>query len=496
MQINRAASGPSPLFAFERLQHWWQRLTSSVFLAPGDTKPDQTASRLIDELEGLLEESLLQRGGEISARGRAERIAAIYQGATPTQRAAVLNLITRRFAPDRDALVSAIMTMQTASDDVELSRAEARLRVALDARRAKFFALFNLLPDGVKFLVDLRADLLALLPREPTLEVLRVELDGLLESWFDPGFLELKRITWHAPALLLEKLIAYEAVHPIESWSDLRNRLDTDRRCYAFFHPRLPDEPLIFVEIALLKGLPDSVQLVLDQGAPVQDPRAADTAVFYSISNTQKGLRGVSLGNLLLKRVIEDLQRDLPRLRVFATLSPLPGFRKWLDRALADKQALLPAAEAAQLAKALGHPDPATALADALARPEWSRDARLAEALRAPMEKLCARYLLQEKAGTHPLDPVGQFHLNNGARVNRIFWLADSSARGLQQSYGMMVSYRYKLSEVDRNHERFLQSGHIDAARPMLRLLRKGIPAAPAVSVGARRPPAIVSARR
>jgi len=471
MQINRAASGPSPLFAFERLQHWWQRLTSSVFLAPGDTKPDQTASRLIDELEGLLEESLLQRGGEISARGRAERIAAIYQGATPTQRAAVLNLITRRFAPDRDALVSAIMTMQTASDDVELSRAEARLRVALDARRAKFFALFNLLPEGVKFLVDLRADLLALLPREPALEVLRVELDGLLESWFDPGFLELKRITWHAPALLLEKLIAYEAVHPIESWSDLRNRLDTDRRCYAFFHPRLPDEPLIFVEIALLKGLPDSVQLVLDQGAPVQDPRAADTAVFYSISNTQKGLRGVSLGNLLLKRVIEDLQRDLPRLRVFATLSPLPGFRKWLDRALADKQALLSAAEGAQFAQALGHPDPGTALADALARPEWSRDARLVEALHAPMEKLCARYLLNEKAGTHPLDPVAQFHLNNGARVNRVLWLADSSPRGMQQSYGMMVSYRYKLSEVDRNHERFLQSGHIDAARRVLRLL-------------------------
>jgi malonyl-CoA decarboxylase len=426
-----------------------------VFPALGGTEADRTASRLSDELKALLEESRGQRGGEVSARSRAERIAVIYRGADPAQRTAILNMITHEFAPDRDRLENAIRAMQAASDDVELSRAEARLRVALDAPRAKFLAEFNLLPEGVKFLVDLRADLLALLPQEPALEVLQVELDGLLESWFDPGFLELKRITWYSPALLLEKLIAYEAVHPIESWNDLRNRLDTDRRCYAFFHPRLPNEPLIFVEIALLKGLPDTVQLVLDQSAPLQDPRAADTAVFYSISNTQKGLRGVSLGNLLLKRVIEDLRRDLPRLRVFATLSPLPGFRRWLDQALARGEALLPAEEAAQLAQALAHPDPAAALAGAP----------------APMEKLCARYLLQEKSGAQPLDPVAQFHLHNGARVNRIFSRADTSARGMRQSYGMMVSYRYELSKVDRNHERFLQSGHVDAARRVLRLL-------------------------
>jgi malonyl-CoA decarboxylase len=469
--MSRVASTANPLLSFERLRHWWHRLATSVFPALGGTEADRTASRLNDELKALLEESRGQRGGEISARSRAERIAAIYRGAESAQRTAILNMITHEFAPDRDGLENAIRAMQAASDDVELSRAEARLRVALDAPRAKFLAEFNLLPEGVKFLVDLRADLLALLPQEPALEVLQVELDGLLESWFDPGFLELKRITWYSPALLLEKLIAYEAVHPIESWNDLRNRLDTDRRCYAFFHPRLPNEPLIFVEIALLKGLPDTVQLVLDQSAPVQDPRAADTAVFYSISNTQKGLRGVSLGNLLLKRVIEDLRRDLPRLKVFATLSPLPGFRKWLDQALAKGQALLPAAEAAQLAQALAHPDPATALAEALAHPDWPRDARLADALRAPMEKLCARYLLQEKSGAQPLDPVAQFHLHNGARVNRIFPLADTSARGMRQSYGMMVSYRYELSKVDRNHERFLQSGHADAARRVLRLL-------------------------
>jgi malonyl-CoA decarboxylase len=258
--------------------------------------------------------------------------------------------------------------------------------------------------------------------------------------------------------------MAYEAVHPIASWNDLRNRLDTDRRCYAFFHPRLPNEPLIFVEIALAKGAPESVQALLDENAPVQDPRTADTAVFYSISNTQRGLRGISFGNLLLKRVIVDLQRDLPRLKVFATLSPVTGFRKWLDDALTKKQEVLPAADAAKFAAAIGHPEQDTALADALARAEWHGDARLAEALRGPLQKLCARYLLREKSGTQPLDTVAQFHLTNGARVNRIIWLADTSARGLRQSYGMMVSYRYDPNEVDRNHDRFLSDGSIAAA--------------------------------
>lgn len=434
--MNQEAT-PEPLGALDRLRGWGQRLAAVVRsgLAPG--RAQRAATGLAGELERLLAESRATRGGERLARERAQRIAVLYRGAGAEERAAILGHIGRAFMPERAAVDAAAAAMREAADDVARGHAEARLRIALDAPRAKFFAQFNLLPEGVKFLVDLRADLLAFLEHEPALDVLRVELDGLLESWFDPGFLELRRITWQSPALVLEKLIAYEAVHRIESWDDLKNRLDRDRRCYAFFHPRMPNEPLIFVEIALAKGLPGSVHVLLDEQAPIGEVRGADTAVFYSISNAQKGLRGISLGNLLLKRVIADLQKDLPWLKTFCTLSPIPGFRRWLERAA----------------------------------PDMARDGAPGEAQREPLLKACARYLVREKSGGLPVDPVAHFHLNNGASIDRIFWMADASERGLAQSHGMMASYRYDLDEVDRNHEEFLGSGRVAAAKRVLRLL-------------------------
>jgi len=428
---------PEPLGALDRLRGWGQRLAAAVRSGLAPARAQGAATGLAGELEQLLAESRATRGGERSARERAQRIAALYRSAGAEERAAILGHIGRAFMPEREAVDAAVAAMREAADDVTRGHAEARLRIALDAPRAKFFAQFNLLPEGVKFLVDLRADLLAFLEHEPALDVLRVELDGLLESWFDPGFLELQRITWQSPALVLEKLIAYEAVHRIGSWEDLKNRLDRDRRCYAFFHPRMPNEPLIFVEIALAKGLPESVQVLLDEQAPIGEVRKADTAVFYSISNAQKGLRGISLGNLLLKRVIAALQRDLPWLTTFCTLSPIPGFRRWLERAA----------------------------------PALARDGAPEEALREPLLEACARYLVQEKSGALPADPVAQFHLNNGASVDRIFWRADASERGLAQSCGLMVSYRYDLDAVDRNHEEFLSSGRVAASKRVLRLL-------------------------
>jgi malonyl-CoA decarboxylase len=434
--VNRDAT-PKPLGALERLRGWGQRLAAAVMPGLAPAPAARAATGLLGELERLLAESRARHGGEMSARERAQTIAALYRGAGPQERAAILGLISRAFMPAREAVDTAVAAMREAADDIARGHAEAQLRIALDAPRARFLAQFNLLPEGVKFLVDLRVDLLAYLEREPALDVLRVELDGLLESWFDPGFLELRRITWQSPALVLEKLIAYEAVHRIESWDDLKHRLDRDRRCYAFFHPRMPNEPLIFVEIALAKGLPGSVQQLLDPQAPIGEVREADTAVFYSISNAQKGLRGISLGNLLLKRVIADLQRDLPWLKTFATLSPIPGFRRWLERAA----------------------------------PDTARDGAPGEAQREPLLKACARYLVREKSGGLPVDPVAHFHLNNGASVDRIFWMADASERGLAQSCGMMASYRYDLDEVDRNHEEFLGSGRVAAAKRVLRLL-------------------------
>jgi malonyl-CoA decarboxylase len=432
--MNREAT---PAGILGRLRGWGQRLAAAARSGLGPARAPRAATGPAGELEKLLAEWRAPRGGEMSARERAQRIAALYRGAGPEERAAILGHIGSAFMPERAAVDAAVAAMREAVDDIERGHAEARLRIALDAPRAKFLAQFNLLPEGVKFLVDLRADLLAFIEREPALDVLRVELDGLLESWFDPGFLELRRITWQSPALLLEKLIAYEAVHRIESWEDLKNRLDRDRRCYAFFHPRMPNEPLIFVEIALAQGLPESVQVLLDPRAPIVEVREADTAVFYAISNAQKGLRGISLGNLLLKRVIADLQQDLPRLKTFCTLSPIPGLRRWLERAA----------------------------------PELARGGAPQEALREPLLRACARYLVQEKSGALPADPVAQFHLNNGASVDRIFFMADASERGLAQSCGLMVSYRYDLDAVDRNHEEFLGSGRVAAAKRVLRLL-------------------------
>jgi len=329
------------------------------------------------------------------------------------------------------------------------------LAQAAEAARARgedcvrLFKRFNALPDGLRFLVDLRADMLRWRKQVAGLPPLDKDLEGLLSAWFDVGLLELRPLTWDSPASLLEKLIVYEAVHEIRSWDDLRHRVAGDRRCYAYFHPQMPDVPLIFVEVAFSAQMADNVQVLLDTNAPPQDLDKARWAIFYSISNTQAGLRGISFGNFLLKRVIERLLEELPRLKSFATLSPMPGLAEWLSR--------LSAQEVEEIVRDKGRtragaPDGAR-WAARLARAATGKPS---EALRRAGLRLAAHYVQTMKNGL-PLDPVARFHLGNGARAERVNWAADVSTKGLQQSCGMMVNYLYELDKLDDNLSRLGQ---------------------------------------
>ncbi len=441
---------------------------SSAAIVARPDLPDDDVQRLRRHIA----ECLASRGGEVSARARAAALGRAYLGLSAAGRKRFLEVLARDFPVDRGRVDAAIRDYEAARDGAAAAAAEAALRDALASPRLRLLKQLTALPEGFKFLVDLRAELLEHLASDPSLAGLDRDLQALFASWFDVGFLALERITWSAPAALLEKLIAYEAVHEIRSWDDLKNRLDSDRRCYAFFHPRMPNEPLIFVEVALVTGMAGNIQALLDESAPRADAEASNTAIFYSISNTQKGLRGVSFGSFLIKQVADDLSKDLPRVKTFATLSPMPGFRAWLEGKLAEGEPkLLTAAEHAKLRAAAPVGGAKGGLKVLLATADWPADPAAAAALEAPLRRLAARYLVTEKANGAPLDPVARFHLANGARIERINWLADISANGLRQSAGLMVNYRYKLSEIEDNHEAYSSQGRIATSAAVRALL-------------------------
>ena len=455
-----------------RLRAAWRDIAGQTRGAAPPMRPELTSDdmeRVREQLRACLE----GRGGEVAARARAAELGRTYLGLNAEGRERFLRLLADEFDVDRAAITQAASGFLAASTHRDKESAEEALRAALDAPRRRLLTQFNALPEGVKFLVDMRAELMALARGDRALAGLERDLRALLRGWFDIGFLELKRITWNSPAALLEKLTAYEAVHEIRSWADLKHRLEADRRCLAFFHPRMPDEPLIFVEVALVKGISSSIQTLLDESAPVEDPREADTAIFYSISNCQRGLAGISFGNFLIKRVADDLAAELPQLETFATLSPIPGFRAWLDARLAKQEAeLLLPTERETLAALLGGGG-AGGLAGLLAQTGWHADPEVAEAMRVPLMRLCARYLLAEKgAQGRALDLVEHFHLTNGARVERLNWLADLSPKGLQQSAGIMVNYLYRLADVEGNHEAYTGEGRVAASSAVKTLAR------------------------
>jgi malonyl-CoA decarboxylase len=337
----------------------------------------------------------------------------------------------------------------------------------------------------------MRAELVRLSRDNPALRGLERDLRDLLRSWFDVGFLHLQRITWDSPAAFLEKIITYEAVHEIRSWEDLKDRLDHDRRLYAFVHPNMADEPLIFVEVALVNGIAGNVQALLDMSAPALDPEQADTAIFYSISNAQAGLAGISFGNFLIKQVVERLSHSFPKLTTFSTLSPIPGFRTWLDHRLSEGEPglLLPAERKSltQLAETVSENGDSTGTPSGtkgqfkalLSDPEWPRREPVANALKAPLTRLCARYLVNERRPARSpgrpatvLDPVAHFHLTNGARVERLNWMGDMSGKGMSRSAGLMVNYLYKLNEIEKNHEAYQGQGKVPTSTAIRTLAR------------------------
>ncbi|MCB2006425.1 MAG: malonyl-CoA decarboxylase [Burkholderiaceae bacterium] len=412
--------------------------------------------RILGELQSVVD----SRVSEAEAGRRASVIAQWYEKASAPERIDCMFLMNDKFAHDPQTMQAARAEYEAAQGTPEQGHAEIRLRQALESPRTRLLQRFAGFAQGLRFLVNLRAELLPLLRTHKGLVALDAELESLFSNWFDVAFLELRRISWDSPASLIEKLIRYEAVHAIRSWADVKNRLDSDRRCYGFFHPHMPDEPLIFVEVALLDQMADSMAPLLDESASAADLDKATTAIFYSISNTQVGLRGVSFGDSLIKRVVEALQGEFPRLKTFATLSPIPGLRAWLGRnidAMLDKAGV----KARQrLAQALAvEPDALTGEA-VLAGFDAAAELDEKSPVRRLLLQCAAQYLLETGKGGRSVDPVARFHLGNGARIERLNWMADGSPKGIKQSCGLMVNYLYDLKRLDKYRSQ-LEQGKI-----------------------------------
>jgi malonyl-CoA decarboxylase len=387
--------------------------------------------------------TLLSERGEASGAQVARELHHVLRALDPDDRHSFQRYLAKEFQPDKMALHTAA-ERYLADSTAEVAAALAQ---AADPPRQEVLRRMNMAPGGTGALIAMRSELTAHLHDEPELKLLDADLKHLLASWFNRGFLELRRIDWQSPAAVLEKLIAYEAVHEIKGWDDLRRRLAPDRRCFAFFHPALPGEPLIFVEVALVQGLATAMPPLLapqtDEEAARTQAARADTAIFYSISNCQDGLRGISFGNFLIKQVVEELQAEFPQLERFSTLSPVPGFRRWLMKRLAEAS------------------DPGTALLPELQRDGWWHDLTQSEKLRPAMMRLCAQYLTGRSSPGSRVDPVARFHLGNGARLERINWLGNAAPRAIQESFGIMVNYLYDHDSIEDNHEAFVRDGTI-----------------------------------
>ena len=402
-------------------------------------------------------EGLLSGRGEASGVALAREILGRYATLTIGPRIAFFEALVERFGTDPARLDQAIVAWREHPSDASA----AEVHFASEPRRQELFRRLNLAPGGTAALVRMREQLMDVLEHRDDLRVVDSDFVHLFSSWFNRGFLVLRRIDWSTPAIVLEKIIRYEAVHEIRDWDDLRRRIDApDRRCYAFFHPALVDEPLIFVEVALTRDIPGAIAPILSKDRETVEIDKARTATFYSISNCQRGLTGVSFGNFLIKQVVEEVSREMPRLSTFVTLSPVTNFAEWLKRERGqEKSAALSEADKTVLT--------------VLDQPVWWRNAEIAEQVQDTVMRAAAWYYVRARnARGTPIDTVARFHLGNGARLERINWLADTSDRAMAQAYGLMVNYLYDLDEIEKNHEAYADSRTVVASGTVQRLLR------------------------
>jgi malonyl-CoA decarboxylase len=410
-----------------------------------------------DEHEKSLAElchELLSTLGEASGTALARDIVDLYTGLDATECLDFFETLKNEFDVDHEAVLAIAAEFRELRDEASL----INLAQQVEPKRQELFRRINMAPNGTATIVRMRRDLLKLLKQHPHLAAIDADFKHLLSSWFNRGFLLLEKINWETPAIILEKLIEYETVHEMKGWDDLRRRLADDRRCFAFFHRALPNEPLIFVEVALVEGLSGSIDPIIDHERPITNPAQADTAIFYSINNCLEGLHGISFGNFLIKQVVQELSQEFPGLIRFSTLSPIPGFRKWLNTVVENREQYGVTAEDGRLLTCLDE-EP------------WYESAEISDSMQPLLMKLAAYYFINAKKGSKPLDSVARFHLRNGARLERINWLGDCSPNGINQSAGMLVNYVYRPDAIVQNHESYVKDNTLAIADEVFDLL-------------------------
>lgn len=423
-----------------------------------------------DDKEILIQkisECIREEGGEVSHRIRIINLAMIYIHLSKKGKCRFLSILAKNFDVDIKMVYEKMDKLKAAKDEKERINAELSLSNSLIPPRIKLLKQFITLPNGFIFLKDMRSDLLPIINSDLRLKKLSDDIKRYLTNYFDVNILDLKKITWNSPAILLERIMEYEAVHEITTWRALKHRLLTDHRVFGFFHNKMPNEPLIFVEVALVNGMSDKIQNLININVKPHDPDKADTAIFYSISSTQKGLEGISFGNFLIKRVVKKLSVEFPNIKEYATLSPIPNFSSWLFKHLQNNcDNLFKPEEKKQISIISKNDNESLGLIEILKSSKWCKNEEIMAVIKKPLMRLCAHYLLNVKRtkSNNAYDPVANFHLTNGAKIEHIHWMADSSKKAMINSFGIMLNYHYRLDKININHEDYMTNGKIHAS--------------------------------